>query len=138
LELQSTTTVHIDDYLGNGESILIVDDAPEQRALAERMLKRLRYDVATAVSGEEAVAMVEKRPYDLLVLDMIMPPGINGLDTYKRMRDFKADQKAVIASGYAMSDHVQKAQQLGAGAYVKKPFTLETIGLAVRAELDRE
>jgi two-component system cell cycle sensor histidine kinase/response regulator CckA len=63
---------------GKGESILIVDDSPEQRALAKRMMQRLGYEVFTAASGEEAVSLVNKRQYDLLILDMIMPPGMDG------------------------------------------------------------
>lgn len=136
-EMQTSAIVHIDDYLGHGESILIIDDSPEQRALAEQMMLRLGYDVTTAASGEEAVKQVSRRAYDVLILDMIMPPGMNGLETYKQILDIVPDQKAVIASGYAMSEHVHETQRLGAGRYIKKPFTLEKIGLAVRAELDK-
>lgn len=135
-ELQISPTVYIDDYLGKGESILIVDDSPEQRALAQRMMKRLGYEVFTAASGEGAVSLLNKKRYALLILDMIMPPGMDGLETYKQILKIVPDQKAVIASGYAMSEHVHEAQQMGAGGYIKKPFTLEKIGLAVRAELD--
>ena len=137
-ELQTTSTVYIEDYLGKGESILIVDDSPEQRVLAQRMIERLGYEVYTAGSGEEAVSLVNKRQYDLLILDMIMPPGMDGLETYKKILEIVPEQKAVIASGYAISEHVHKAQQMGAGGYIKKPFTLEKIGLAVRAELDQK
>lgn len=129
--------IRIDDYLGNGESILIVDDAAEQRVLASRMMERLGYVVFTASSGEEAVELVSKQDYDLLILDMILPPGINGLETYKRILKLSPGQKAVIASGYSQSDDVSEALGLGAGSYIKKPYTLESIGLAVRAELDR-
>jgi two-component system cell cycle sensor histidine kinase/response regulator CckA len=123
---------------GKGESILIVDDSPEQRALAKRMMQRLGYEVFTAASGEEAVSLVNKRQYDLLILDMIMPPGMDGLETYKQILKIVPNQRAVTASGYAMSKHGQKAQQLGAGGYIEKPFTLENIGLAVRAEFDQK
>jgi CheY-like chemotaxis protein len=129
--------IRIDDYLGNGESILIVDDAAEQRVLASQMMERLGYEVFTASSGEEAVELVHKQDYDLLILDMILPPGINGLETYKRILELSPGQKAVIASGYSQSDDVSEALGLGAGSYVKKPYTLESIGLAVRTELDR-
>jgi PAS domain S-box-containing protein len=131
------TEIHIDDYLGNGESILIVDDAPEQRELSRRMVQRLGYAVDTAASGEIAVSMVAEKDYDLLILDMIMPPGMDGLATYRQILSKAPNQKAVIASGYSKSNRVEEAQRLGAGGYVKKPFTLEAIGLAVRTELDR-
>ncbi|MDX2454687.1 PAS domain S-box protein [Desulfosarcina sp.] len=137
-EESAPTSIYIEDYLGRGESILIIDDAPEQRDLAERMMQRLRYDVCTAASGEAAVALVKERPFDVLILDMIMPPGMNGLETYRKILNIVPNQKAVIASGYAQSEHVREAQRLGAGSYLKKPYTLEKMGLAVRSELDRE
>ena len=130
-------SIHIEDYLGNGESILVVDDAPEQRELAERMMQRLGYQVKVAANGEEAVALIREGPYDLLILDMIMPPGMDGLETYRQILKIAPGQKAVIASGYSQTENVQEAQRLGAGRYIKKPFTLEKIGVAVRNELDR-
>lgn len=134
---QEFPTIRIDDYLGNGESILIVDDAPEQRELTRRMMQRLGYRAETAASGEIAVAMAAEGAYDLLILDMIMPDGIDGLETYRQVLEKVPHQRAVIASGYSKSDRVEAAQRLGAGNYIKKPFTLEKIGTAVRHELDR-
>ena len=135
-EIESLSPVYIEDYLGKGESILIIDDAPEQRDLAKRMMERLGYDVTTAASGEEAVVLVKNRSFDVLILDMIMPPGIDGLVTYREILKIIPDQKAVIASGFAKTERVNETQKLGAGIYIKKPYTLEKIGLAVRAELD--
>jgi PAS domain S-box-containing protein len=137
-EIESPTPVYIEDYLGKGESILIIDDAPEQRDLTKRMMERLGYDVTTAASGEEAVALIKKRSFDVLILDMIMPPGIDGLATYREILKITPDQKAIIASGFAKTERVNETQKLGAGVYIKKPYTLEKIGLAVRAELDQK
>jgi two-component system, cell cycle sensor histidine kinase and response regulator CckA len=134
-EIEAPASVYIDDYLGSGESILVIDDAEEQRDLAKRMMARLGYDVHTARSGEEAVDLVRQRAYDLLILDMIMPPGMDGLETYRQILEIVPNQRAVIASGYSQTDSVKEAQKLGAGAYIKKPFTLEKIGMAVRKEL---
>jgi DNA-binding NtrC family response regulator len=72
-----------------------------------------------------------------MVLDMIMDPGIDGLETYQRVVKINPKQKAIIVSGFSETNRVKKAQELGAGAYVKKPYVLERIGLAVRNELDR-
>ena len=137
-EMDAPSSVFIEDYLGKGESVLIVDDAPEQRSLAKRMIQRLGYDVHTAASGEKAVALLKKRAFDVLVLDMIMPPGMDGLETYRQILKIFPDQKAVIASGYSQTERVHEAQLLGAGSYIKKPYTLEKIGLAVRTELDQK
>jgi len=131
-------TIHIDDYLGNGETILVVDDIKGQRELAKQMMQRLGYKVRSAASGEEALSMVQNTKYDLLILDMIMKPGMDGLETYQHILEICPHQKAIIASGYAENERVHKTLLLGAGSYIKKPFTLEGIGLAVRSELDRD
>jgi CheY-like chemotaxis protein len=128
--------VVLQDYVGT-ESILVVDDVPEQLNIAVRMLTKLGYRVATASGGEKAVAYMQTHTVDLLVLDMVMPPGIDGLETFQRIRELHPDQKAIIASGYAESDRVRAMQEMGAGAHIRKPYTLEKIGLAVRRELDR-
>ena len=72
-----------------------------------------------------------------MVLDMIMDPGMDGLDTYKRVLEICPKQKAIIVSGFSESDRVHTAQALGAGAYVRKPYVIEKLGRAVRKELDR-
>ena len=124
-------------YLGN-ETILVVDDIEEQRDIATRMLGRLGYHVTAVSSGEEALAYLQAHTVDLLVLDMIMDPGIDGLETYKRILEKNPRQKAIIASGYSESERVKTLQMLGVGAYVRKPYTLERIGMAVRNELNRK
>ncbi|MCF8145117.1 MAG: PAS domain S-box protein [Deltaproteobacteria bacterium] len=126
-----------EDYRGRGESILIVDDVEQQRDIASEMLKGLGYSVAAVSSGEEAVEYVKTHPVDLLILDMIMDPGMDGLETYRRIIRFRPGQKAVIASGFSETERVREAQRLRAGAYVKKPFLSHKIGRAVRAELDK-
>lgn len=125
----------IEDYMGHGESILIVDDVEEQREIASVMLKKLGYSVTSVSSGEEAVEYMKTHSADLLVLDMIMDPGINGRETYERIIPIHSRQKAIIASGFSETDEVKKAQELGAGQYIKKPYILEKIGIAVRSEL---
>ena len=129
--------VSIEDYKGNGETILVVDDVQEQREIASRILTMLGYEVSVVSSGEEAVEYLKDNSADLLVLDMIMDPGIDGLDTYKSILEIHPGQKAVIASGFTETDRVREAQRLGAGAYVKKPYTLERLGMVVREELDK-
>ena len=126
----------LQDYLGT-EQILIVDDVPEQLDIAVKMLGKLGYQVASASGGEEAVTHLKANHVDLVVLDMVMPPGIDGLETYERILEYRPAQKVIIASGYAASDRVKRMQDLGAGEYIRKPYTLEKIGLAVRRELDR-
>ena len=127
----------IEDYMAKGELVLVVDDVEEQREVASRVLKRLGYSVRAVSSGEEAVDYMKSNSADLLVLDMIMEPGIDGYETYKRILEFHPDQKAIIVSGFSETKRVKDTQRLGAGAYVKKPYLSERIGLAIRGELDK-
>jgi two-component system, cell cycle sensor histidine kinase and response regulator CckA len=130
--------VPISEYLGKGESLLIVDDVKGQRDLATTMLRKLNYNVTSVESGERAVAYLIDHKVDLIVLDMIMDPGMDGLETYQRVLEIHPQQKAIIVSGFSETERVNTAQALGAGPYVRKPYVLEKIGLAVRQELDKE
>ena len=87
----------VDDYIGNGESVLVVDDVKEQREIASKMLEKLGYAVTTASSGKKALDHIKTNASDLVVLDMIMDPGIDGLETYKRILKLHPHQKAIIA-----------------------------------------
>jgi PAS domain S-box-containing protein len=126
------------DYMGNGESILIVDDVKEQREIASKIMSQLNYCVNAVSSGEEAVEFLSKKTVDLMILDMIMPCGMDGLKTYERIIKFHPNQKAIIASGYSETRRVKMAQKLGVGAYVKKPYTVEKIAIAAKSELKKE
>ena len=127
----------IERYLGKGESVLVIDDVAEQRDIASRLLSRLGYRVHSVSGGEEAVAYLKQNSADILVLDMIMEPGLDGLETYQRVLAIHPKQKAIIVSGFSETERVREAQRLGAGAYVRKPYVMEKIGLAIRDELHR-
>lgn len=128
--------IGLEDYIGT-EHVLVVDDLPEQAEIATKMLNKLGYNVSSAASGEAALEFMQNNKPDLVVLDMIMPGGIDGLDTYKRIIDIYPDQRVVITSGFSESERVRAAQQLGAGSYIQKPYTMEKFGVAIRRELDR-
>jgi signal transduction histidine kinase len=121
---------------GNGESILIIDDIAEQRQIASEMLEKLGYRVTTVASGEAAVDYLVNHTVDLIVLDMIMDPGIDGLETYQKILQIRPGQKTIIASGYSESERVKEAQRIGAGTYIKKPYLIEKFGRAVKTELN--
>jgi PAS domain S-box-containing protein len=127
--------VGIEQYMGNGETVLVVDDVDMQRTVTRSILERLNYRVTTVSSGEEAVAYLQDKSVEILILDMIMEPGIDGLETYKRVLEISPRQRAIIASGYSETHKVKEAIRLGAGKYLKKPYTIENIGLAVKEEL---
>ncbi|MDQ5985586.1 MAG: Sensor histidine kinase RcsC [Syntrophus sp. SKADARSKE-3] len=132
------TSIPLSAYIGNYESILVIDDIKEQRELAAKMLSKLSYKVTTVSSGEEAVEYLKTNKADLLILDMIMDPGMDGLDAYKAILEMHPEQKAIIVSGFSETDRVLEARRLGVGKYLRKPYVQEKLGMAVRKELDRK
>ncbi len=122
---------------GGTETLLVVDDDQLQRQVSLELLRKLGYQVEAVACGEEAVAYLRKQPVELLILDMIMPGGIDGAETYRRVLKTRPGQRAILMSGFAESDRVRDAQRLGAGGYLRKPVTLEELARAVREELDR-
>jgi len=123
------------NYKGSGQRILVVDDESSQRDISCRMLDVLGYHTQAVSSGEDAVAYLKTRTVDLVLLDMIMDPGMNGRETYEQIVQIHPKQKAIIISGFAETEDVLEAQQLGAGQFLKKPVTLEKLGVAVKQVL---
>ncbi len=124
-------------FSGNGETILVVDDEPQQRDIAVQLLRSLGYKPNSVSGGEEAVEYLRHHSVDLLVLDMILGPGLNGRQTYERILQSKPNQKAVIVSGYSESDDVKATLKLGAGSLIAKPYIKEQFAKVVHAELSR-
>jgi len=123
----------LESLRGTG-SILVVDDEAMQRDLATRMLRSLGYDVFSVASGEEALAFLQERHVDLLLLDMLMG-GMNGAETYDAIRARNPAQKAVIVSGFSGSLEYDRARELGAAGLLQKPYSLAQLGQAVRKAL---
>lgn len=119
----------------NTHRILVVDDIVEQREIAVEMLKTLGYIAEAVDSGEAALTYLEQRPADLLLLDMIMDPGIDGLETYRRVLAVNPRQKAIIASGFSKTERVLETLELGASHFLNKPYRLQHLAEAVRTAL---
>lgn len=106
--------------------VLIVDDEEEfATALAERMTNRgLHVDVA--FNGEKALEFIESKPYDAVVLDLAMP-GMDGIETLKRMLAFNADLQVIILTGKATVKQGVEAVKEGAFEFLEKPVRIETL-----------
>lgn len=138
LEGNESTQVKEQQHLlarGNGEALLLVDDEPEQRILGQKLLSLLGYSVETVASGEDALKYLRDRSADLVLLDMILGSGLDGLDTYLRILEIQPQQKVIIVSGYAETERTHRAMQMGARSYVQKPYTLERLGAAIHEVL---
>ena len=101
------------------------------------MLSYLGYKTFYVSSGQEAIDWLETNSVDILLLDMIMPSGLSGLQTYTEILKKYPDQKAIIASGYSQNKDVESTLKLGAGRFIKKPYTMELLGKAMNHELKK-
>jgi CheY-like chemotaxis protein len=128
----STETKSMD---GNGEHILVVDDIREQREIAKSLLEEMNYDVVAVENGTKAVEYVSQNEVDLVLLDMIMETGMDGLDTYQKLNEIAPNIPVIIVSGYAESDRVKKARELGVRAYVRKPFVERELAPVIHSVL---
>lgn len=126
-----------DEVRGGDEHIMIVDDDPVQRKVMSTVLNHLGYTVHVVASGEEAIEFARQQKHDLILLDMVMD-GLDGTETYREILKDNPKQKAIILSGYAMSERVQEALELGASTFIMKPVALHELATTVRRELDEK
>lgn len=125
----------VEELQGRREKILVVDDQANQRDIACRFLEHLNYQCHAVASGEEALDYLAEQAVDLVVLDMIMGSGMDGCQTYAAMVRRHPGQKAVIASGFSENSNVREAQRLGAGEFIRKPYSMVQLGEAVKKAL---
>jgi DNA-binding NtrC family response regulator len=128
----------ISSYQGNGQKILVVDDQQSQREIARRLLSRLGYQALTVKSGEEAIEFIKTTQVDLVMLDMLMDPGINGCETYEQIIKYVPGQKAIITSGYSNLEDIDRAMDLGISQFIKKPYSLHELAQALKTEIKSE
>lgn len=133
---KDSTGITNEHIVGGNEKILVVDDDQMQIAVTRVLLEKLGYNVRTAISGTEALEILREDPHDIVVLDMIMPNDMDGAETYEKILEIYPHQKAIIVSGFAETDRVHDAENLGVADFLRKPLTIKSIAHAVRRALD--
>ncbi len=121
---------------GSGQTVLFIDDVAGQRDVGKRLLTTLGYVPQCKASGEAGLAWCQTQEPDLLIVDMIMDPGINGYDTLKRIRAVYPDLPAIVFSGYSETSQVESALDLGNVDFLKKPYTIDEFALTVKTRID--
>ncbi|MCX5788368.1 MAG: response regulator [Elusimicrobia bacterium] len=106
--------------------ILVVDDEEDMRLAINRVLTRRGHRVREAPDGESALAAVRREAPDLVLLDMRLP-GMDDLQTLKRIREMKPALPVIMVSGYGSAESAAEAMRLGASRYLAKPFTNEAL-----------
>ena len=133
---EPTAAVPVTPVTGHGERILVVDDVEVQRQVFADLLTGLGYRVETVANGEQALERLRTFDPELMIIDMLMEPGLNGLETYRQVIARRPGQKALIASGFSATQAVNDCLALGASAFLAKPVTLDRLARAVRTALD--
>lgn len=131
------------DYTGR-ERILLIDDSETQRNEASAMMSELGYEVTTAANGHEALHILRerlkrqpgKRPFDLMVIDLVLGDAFDGVETFKAALELFPEQRAILASGFADIARIVEARKLGIGRNFQKPYTIEALGKNIRLALD--
>jgi two-component system, NtrC family, sensor kinase len=129
--IQPQKQASIEDLKGCA-TVLVVDDEEQQRDIALNLLQQLGYVVQTVASGEEAIVYLQNHEVDLVLLDMIMTPGMDGRQTYEKITANHPYQKALVVSGFSESNDVQQTIARGAGGFIRKPYTIEQLGKGIR------
>jgi diguanylate cyclase (GGDEF)-like protein len=121
-----------------GESILIVDDAPEIRRLLQRFLVREGYTVSLAQDGETALKLLETTPFHVAVVDLVMP-GIGGVQVLRQIRERYPLTDVIILTGYGELETAATTLSLGAYYYFQKEsFNLNLVPLVIGRMLERQ
>ena len=120
----------------NTASILLVDDDDAFRHVMSGELRRLGHDVATAASGEEAVARVEAQEPEIVLLDLRLP-GMDGLEALKAIRARNSAIEVIMLTGHGSIDTAIESIKVGAFDYVTKPCPLDEIQVRVQRAIER-
>jgi CheY-like chemotaxis protein len=104
--------------------ILIVDDEKNIRTTLADILQDEGYQVSTAGTGERAVKMCQRTPYDVVLMDVRMP-GIDGVEAFRRIRRERDDVRVIMMSAYSVGEVQREAMEEGVSGFVRKPLDIE-------------
>ncbi|MBE6184712.1 response regulator [Heyndrickxia ginsengihumi] len=116
------------------EKILIVDDQFGIRILLTEVLQKEGYETFQAANGVQALELVKKYTFDLVLLDMKIP-GMDGIEILKRMKKIHSDIRVIIMTAYGELDMIEETKKLGALTHFAKPFDIDDIRKAVKESL---
>ena len=119
-----------------GHRILLVDDSPDTLEVLERNLTARNFEVCTALSAAEAVAILSQGPVDVVVTDMRMP-GMSGLELVRHVRAACPGTAVMMITGYATIEGAVEAVKTGVEEYLAKPFTEEELAAAIGRTIAR-
>jgi len=118
------------------EKVLVVDDEQSLRDVLSIMLKRAGYAVTSAMDGEEAIELLHREIFDLVITDLRMPK-IDGMEVLKAVRSVSPETVVLIITAFATADSAVEAMKQGAYDYLTKPFQVDEVQLIIRNALEK-
>ena len=125
------------DVAADNSNVLVVDDEGAIRYSVSKTLQRVGYNVAEASSGEEALDMMRQASYDVVLTDIRMPPGVDGVELVRRIKEMDADTIVILMTGYPSLSTAVEALRLGAHDYLIKPSSSQDIRQSVAKGVER-
>ncbi len=116
--------------------ILVVDDEKSMRDFFDILLRKQGHEVTTAPGGAEALSMLARNAFDLVITDLKMPQ-VTGLDVLKGTREFSPHTEVIVMTAYSTVDTAIQAMKLGAFNYLSKPFNNDEITLVIEKALEK-
>lgn len=108
-------------------SVLVVDDEEDFVETMVNRLKKRKIDTTGVLSGEEALESMKKRQFDVVILDIKMPGGMDGMETLTEMKKIQPLSEVILLTGHASVETSIEGMKLGAFDYVLKPISLEDL-----------
>ncbi len=118
-------------------SVLVVDDEAAIRYSVSKTLQRVGYSVREAVSGEDALDIIQTEPFDVVLTDIRMPPGLDGVELIRRIKDTDPDTIVILMTAYPSLPTAVEALRLGAHDYLIKPSSSQDIRTSVARGIER-
>jgi DNA-binding response OmpR family regulator len=125
------------DNAGDVASVLVVDDEAAIRYSVSKTLQRVGYTVREAASGEEALDVVRGQHFDVVLTDIRMPPGLDGVDLVRILKEIDADMVVILMTAYPSLNTAVEALRLGAHDYLIKPSSSQDIRASVARGVER-
>jgi DNA-binding response OmpR family regulator len=118
--------------------ILIVDDEKNIRLTVAKAMEAFGVDIGEAESGEEALSRIKEKDYGVIILDLKLPGGMNGIEVLRQVRETRPDIQVIMISAYGTVDSAVEAMKLGAVDFIQKPFAVAEIRELVAKVMDRD
>ena len=112
--------------------VLVVDDEPSVCEGIELVLAPAGFEVKKALKGEDAIKLIEREDFDVVLMDLIMPV-MDGVEAFRRVREIDPRAKVLLCSGYSREERAEDLIAQGAVGFLEKPFDMSVLARTISA-----